>query len=223
MTRKDAAAQFPDAARVENRWVDAQHARAYLEARDEIPHRVAGMAALAEWVPASVRRVLDLGTGDGVTMAMIRELRPIAVGVASDFAEEMLQRARARFSGDPVEVVAHDLGDPLPPDWGEFDLVVSSFAIHHVPDERKRTLYGEIFARLRPGGTFLNLEHVASPTPELHAAFLGALGIDPADDDPSNILAPVERQLTWLRDVGFNQVDCHWKWRELALLGGIRG
>ena len=87
---------------------------------------------------------------------------------------------------------------------------------------RKRALFAEIFDRLRPGGTFVNLEHVASATPELHADFLGALGIDPADDDPSNILAPVADQLEWLRDVGFGQVDCHWKWRELALLCGTR-
>ena len=73
-----------------------------------------------------------------------------------------------------------------------------------------------------PGGVFLNLEHVASPTERLHHAFLVGLEIDPADDDPSNLLAPVEDQLRWLRDDGFDDVDCHWKWRELALLAGVR-
>jgi len=181
------------------------------------------MAALAELLPAGVGRVLDLGTGDGVTLAMVLELRPEASGLAVDFAREMLARARERFAdADGVEVAAHDLDDPLPSAWGEFDLVVSSFAIHHVTDLRKEALYGEVFERLRPGGAFLNLEHVASPTRALHEAFLAALGIDPADDDPSNLLAPVGSQLEWLRRVGFADVDCHWKWRELALLGGIR-
>jgi tRNA (cmo5U34)-methyltransferase len=217
------AAQFPNRAVARNRWVDAEHARAYLGARDEIPYRAQGMAALAEFLPTRARRVLDLGTGDGVTLALVRELRPGAAGVAVDFSVEMLARARARFAGEAdVDVVAHDLAVPLPATWGEFDLVVSSFAIHHLEDTRKRALFGEVFDRLRPGGSFVNLEHVASATPELHADFLAALGIDPADDDPSNILAPVGDQLQWLRAVGFGQVDCHWKWRELALLCGTR-
>ena len=74
----------------------------------------------------------------------------------------------------------------------------------------------------RPAAPFLNLEHVASPTVALHEAFLAELDIDPADDDPSNLLAPVEDQLGWLRDAGFVDVDCHWKWRELALLAGAK-
>jgi hypothetical protein len=67
---------------------------------------------------------------------------------------------------------------------------------------------------------FYNLEHVASPTHDLHVAFLAALGIDPADDDPSNKLLDLETQLRWLRELSYTEVDCHWKWRELALLGG---
>ena len=134
----------------------------------------------------------------------------------------MLALARERFAGTDVEVVAHDLDDALPGSWGSFDLVVSSFAIHHVDDVRKEVLAREVFAHLAPGGTFLNLEHVASATPELHDDFLRVLGIDPADDDPSNHLARVEIQLGWLRSAGFTQVDCHWKWRELALLGARR-
>lgn len=206
-----------------NRWVDAEHARSYLAHREAIPYQQQAMTVLAEFVPAEVERVLDLGTGDGITMALVRELRPRSSGVAVDFSDAMLSEARARFAADPaVEVVEHDLDHPLPATWGTFDLVVSSFAIHHLPDPRKRALYGEVFRALKPGGRFLNLEHVASPTAELHLEFLDALGRGPDDDDPSNILAPVEDQLGWLRAIGFDQVDCHWKWRELALMGATR-
>ena len=74
-----------------------------------------------------------------------------------------------------VEVVRHDLSESLP-DLGCFDAVVSSFAIHHLEHERKRSLYSEVFELLEPGGVFANFEHLASPTQRLHLAFFAAIG-----------------------------------------------
>ena len=211
------------AAQPVNLWTQAAHATDYLERRRDIPHRDEGYDALLEYLPPTTERVLDLGTGDGYLVAFVRQARPQATGVAADFSPAMLERARERFADVvDVEVVEHDLDDPLPEEWGTFDAVVSAFAIHHVVDERKRALYGEVFERLAPGGVFCNLEHVASATPELHVAFLDAIGTGVDGDDPSNKLVPVETQLAWLREIGFTRVDCHWKWRELALLAGVK-
>ena len=65
--------------------------------------------------------------------------------------------------------------------------VISVFALHHPPDERKRTLYAEIRACLVSGGAFLNLEHVASVNETEHARLLALLG---GAEDFSNRLAP---------------------------------
>jgi SAM-dependent methyltransferase len=206
-----------------NLWVTAEHAQWYLERRGRIPRRDEGYEVLLELLPPRVGRVLDLGCGDGEVVGRVLDVHRGAEAVAADFSAEMLGRVRERFAATPqVTVVEHDLDAPLDPAWGTFDAVVSAFAIHHVADRRKRALYGEVFDRLRPGGVFLNLEHVASPTDRLHRDFLAAIDVDPDDDDPSNILAPVELQLGWLREIGFEHVDCHWKWRELALLAGVR-
>jgi tRNA (cmo5U34)-methyltransferase len=203
-----------------NMWQNAQHAQGYLERRRRFPRRQEGYETLMEFLPRTPRRVLDLGCGDGEVAARVVEAHPGVEVLACDFSPEMLQRARQRFDGSSVEVVEHDLDTSLPAAWGTFDAVVSAFAIHHVVDGRKRALYGEVHEHLSPAGVFCNLEHVDSPTPELHEAFLVAMGVD--EDDPSNKLAAVETQLRWLRDVGFEHVDCHWKWREMALLAGVK-
>jgi len=210
-------------ARETNLWRLPEHAIAYLAQADAIPHRTEGEAALLECLTMPISRVLDLGSGDGRLLTLVGLVRPEAQAVAIDFSETMLERLQTNFSGNSlVRVLRHDLDETLPELNGRFDAVVSSFAIHHLTHPRKRSLYEEIFDRLAPGGVFCNLEHVASATASLHGQFLAKLGIPIADEDPSNKLLDVETQLSWLREIGFVDVDCHWKWRELALLVGIK-
>ncbi|MFK7844265.1 MAG: trans-aconitate 2-methyltransferase [Rhodothermales bacterium] len=203
-----------------NEYQTAAHANAYLNNADDIPHRREGALVILELLPDKLGHVMDLGAGDGLLLDFIKAHKEIKQGVATDFSQTMLEHARNRFAEDAsVTVLAHDLNDPLPP-GPPCDAIVSSFAIHHVTDERKYTLYQEIYDRLAPGGYFCNLEHVSSPTQKLHEDFYKALGTTADQADPSNICAPVEVQLNWLREIGFADVDCYWKWRELALLAG---
>jgi tRNA (cmo5U34)-methyltransferase len=205
-----------------NLWTSNEHARDYLERADSISHRTEGESALLEFIPESTRRILDLGTGDGRLLALVRTRHPETEAVAVDFSPTMLEASGKRFAGaSSVSVVAHNLDDPLPA-LGKFDAVISGFAIHHLVHERKRALYAEIYDLLNPGGVFCNLEHVASVSPRLHMDFLERIGFTVSTEDPSNQLLGVEIQLGWLREIGFVEVDCHWKWRELALLAGGR-
>ncbi len=210
-----------------NLWTSSEHARDYLERADSITHRSEGESALLEFIPPGTLRVLDLGTGDGRLLALVREElvrreHPGTEAVAVDFSPTMLDEVRKRFAGESsVSVIAHNMDEPLPA-LGPFDAVISSFAIHHLVHERKRALYAEIYGLLNPGGVFCNLEHVASPTPRLHKEFLERIGFTVETEDPSNKLLDVETQLGWLREIGFVDVECAWKWRELALLVGRR-
>jgi SAM-dependent methyltransferase len=234
-------------------WQRADVARAFLDERSVVlPHRqeqIEMMLAvlLAGGAPPPTQ-VLDLGCGSGALLGAVLAAFPAASGVGVDYSPPMLAEAREKLApfGERAALVAADLRAP---GWqaavaGPFDAVVSGYAIHHLPDERKRALYGEIFALLAPGGAFFHAEHVSSATPELEALFDEAMarhlharrrerGEDVTletvrrhlltrPDRAANLLLPVETQLAWLRDLGFTQVDCYWKWYELALFGGRR-
>jgi SAM-dependent methyltransferase len=203
-------------------WKQLERVDHYLDRADDFPHRLEGEGVLLDHVPPAAARILDLGAGDGRLLARLLADRPRARGTALDFSAAMLAAARRRFEGEGrVEIVEHDLTEPLP-DLGPFDVVVSSMAIHHLEHERKRSLYREVFGLLAPAGVFANFEHVASPTRRLHEAFFAAIGEPLENEDPSDRTLDVETQLGWLREIGFEDVDCYWKWLEMALLIGVR-
>ncbi len=203
-----------------NEWTSPEYAEAYLAQMKDIPHRTEGEATLLSEIPTDTKRVLDLGCGNGHLLSLVLAHCPTATGIGLDVSATMLKQAQQRFKEDGrVRLVAHNMDESLPV-MGRFDCIVSSFAIHHCDHERKRTLYGEVFMLLEHEGVFCNLEHVSSPTQRIHEHFLRDMKMTPQDEDPSNKLLDVESQLQWLRDIGFEDVDCHWKWRELALLSG---
>lgn len=205
-----------------NEWTTQKHVEAYLAKLVDMPDRQAGEATLLSEIPATTRRVLDLGCGDGHLLHLVLSKFPGAEGIGIDVSPPMLAKAKLRFQGEPlVTLLEHDLAHELP-ELGKFDCVVSSLAIHHCTDEQKRARYSNVYSLLEPGGVFCNLEHVSSPTDRVHERFLQEMGLTSADEDPSNKLLDVETQLRWLRELGFAHVDCYWKWRELALLIGFR-
>jgi len=131
----------------------------HLNIADVIPHRMEGEAVLLDHVPNGVKRVLDLGTGNGRLLKMIRVKRPNVEGVGIDISPAMLKAAKESFFGDPlVKVFKHDLYDPLcRAELGTCDIIVTSLAIHHLTDERKYSIYKEIYSLLNHGASLVTL------------------------------------------------------------------
>ena len=209
--------------------------------RQLLPNRTPDLAPM--WV-------LDLGCGDGILLETVLRRWPGAQGVALDGSPTMLERAAERLSVFHPSSVTFLQADFNTPEWADnlpvkvFDAIVSGFAIHHSEDVRKQALYAEIFQLLRPGGVFVNIEHVASASPLGEELFERAYAqnlvrirreqgretsfedvlseLTDRLDKAANRLVPVETQLQWLREIGYTDVDCYWKHYELAILAGYK-
>ena len=195
-----------------------------------------------------VENFMDLGCGDGILGGAILGEYPSARGVLVDFSEPMLGQARTQFKeyADQLNFENLDYGDPA---WidriqesGPFDAIVSGYSIHHQPDVRKRQVYKEIYSLLKPQGWFINIEHVASAAGlnidlfENHYITVryaieqregGTRTFDQLaeeyknrPDKAANLLAPTELQCDWLREIGYEEVDCYFRIYELAVFGG---
>lgn len=203
-------------------WKSVDHVQAYLSRSKNLPHQKEIERILLEQIPYNINRVLDLGTGDGRLLALVKTKNPEAKGIALDYSEPMLQLARKRFRKDKnLQFVNHDLNFPLIK-MGSFDFIISGLAIHHLTHERKKQLYKEIFDILDSKGMFFNLDQVASASRSLHQKFLNLVGWTKESDDHAKRLLDVETQLRWLSEIGFCDVDCYWKWLEVALLIGVK-
>jgi tRNA (cmo5U34)-methyltransferase len=116
-----------------------------------------------------------------------------------------------------------DLRDPS---WvkeveGPFDAVVSSLAVHNLGDPAAvRKVYGQVHSLLRPGGWFFNLDLLLdvvmsppnSPLAALYAQGHGQPHDAHAHEDPSGgerfAELTLDGNLAWLREAGFDDVDC---------------
>ena len=177
-------------------------------------------------------QVLELGAGTGILSRMIADVFPNARLTMVDISWEMLALAKRRLGDDPrfrymhanIALIA------LP---GEFDAVVSALVIHHLTDDEKHVLYGDIHKALAPDGIFINADQVRGPTAVLEQRYddmwladIRALGTSDeelvqvrkrmAEDRP----ATLEVQLAWLREVGFRHVDCWYKHDRFAVFSG---
>jgi tRNA (cmo5U34)-methyltransferase len=204
-------------------WLTSWRVRQYLNRANNIPHRSDGEQILLDFIPKSTRRILDLGAGDGRLIKLLRRKIPNIKCIAMDFSPHMLKILRRLYEADnSVSIVEHDFGSQLP-ELGFFDAIVSSLAIHHLRDHRKKVLYSEIHSMLRPGGIFCNLDHVASSSVILSQHFRKRMGSQkPVNRVHEERLSSIEAQIYWLTEIGFVDTDCYWKWLQFALLIGFK-
>jgi tRNA (cmo5U34)-methyltransferase len=229
----DSASRFQDIERVFQDEADEWHAlaRRYQTRYDEMQAELVSRVRVR---PGA--RILDLGSGSGVLAELVLDAVPEAHVTLLDLSSNMLAAAERRLSrfGSRAQFVVARF-EEMPP--GPYDAVVSTLALHHLEsDEDKRALYTQILEQLTPGGCFWQAEYVLSSTPADSAAneeawgrWLATQGFTAEEiaqlharvahnDRPATLMD----QLRWLGELGYERVDCTWRYIKFAVFGGYR-
>ncbi len=201
---------------------------------------------IIEWFPHT-ERILDIGCGNGILGKYLLGNFPNANGIFIDLSDTMLEAASENLKDLPESKVIK--ADFSTPGWlgklkekKSFDIIISGFFIHHLADQRKKELYSEIYKLLSPGGIFINMDHVESATSGVESLF-EQYYIDhlhnyqsktdseiTRDEVAENFIkrpdkeedkpALVDDQCSWLKEIGFKDVDCFFKLFVIAIFGG---
>jgi tRNA (cmo5U34)-methyltransferase len=223
-------------------WKEADRVRDYVERTDrEAAERASSFRYLVGLVPFDAShplRILDIGSGHGVLAAALLDTFASSQAVGLDVSEPMMEIGRQRMARFDTRFSYHvgDFADgDLPADLtGPFDVAISSRAIHHLPGDNKRRLYRGVFQRLNPGGCFFNLDVVGPSDEYLRDRYRQASelvnGPRPQPTVPTaartsahgHFPEPVHNHLRFLKEAGFDPVDCFWQQLGNALVGGYR-
>ena len=199
-------------------------------------------------IDASIR-ILDVGAGYGALAAAVLRDRPNATAVCLDASEAMLQLGPAK-NPDLKHHMTFVQGSLESVDWlksvdGTFDAVISARALHHFTEnQRRRAIFKELFDLVRAGGCFINADNVRGTTKSLSERYRHARDeyldryvressggktslAEAKAATPSSYHGPhnngiLEEELAWLREAGFQDVDCFWKFTTTVVYGGFK-
>jgi len=234
----------------QSEWADPQLARAYRDQADDLIQDRPRFFSLLELfyrtfiMDRKEKNILDLGCGDGILgemlLAMDAEIR-LSVWDGSD---DMLKAARERLYSWPdvqfQQITFQQVlfrTDLVP----AYDLIVSGFAIHHLPHREKKALFAQIHQMLKPHGFFINMDTVL-PDHSLYEEYFDEIWRHWLNDrkerfdldseilgTPELVKAKAENQfdsvctqLRFLEEIGFQGVECFYKAGMFAMYGGMK-
>lgn len=231
------------------RWADREFAKQYREKADSYiveRQRMFGiMRSYANYFFKKKKdiKVLDLGCGDGIVTANILETGRKVAATLVDASDDMLDKAKQRLKGagntDYIKASFQEIMKGGLPEE-DYDMVVSSMAIHHLTMDEKRMFFGLIGSHLKTGGCFLNIDVVLPPTAAVDEWYMklweewmnekrAALNMfdEPSGDvivryreGEENQPDTIDDQLAALRSAGFSDVDCYYKYGIFVVYGG---
>ncbi len=199
-----------------------------------IPHYlelIESAAATVGVIAGTTPTVVDLGTGSGALAQRILKVRPKARLIGIDADGSMLAAASRRLRGRIRTIESNFEKADIP----GCDVVSASFALHHVPtDRRKGSLYKRCYASLRRGGMFVSADCFTASSAKVrardHEAWLHHLQGHYSRAKSENFLKTwakedvyftLEREAELLKAAGFS-VDVTFRRDSFAVLVGIK-
>jgi len=178
-------------------------------------------------------RVLDLGAGTGLFAFLVSQRFPNAQLTLCDISSAMLDEARNRFrnSSNKVEYLAADYSTEVI--TGQYDLIISALSIHHLSDAEKEALFKRLFRALNNGGLFINADQELGETAWIEEMYRKAWlrqfkekGVSDStlasalERMKEDKMSTLSRQLSWMKNAGFVDVNCWYKNYSFAVCSG---
>ena len=185
---------------------------------------------------------LDLGAGTGAASRAILERHPRATAILADFSAQMMaagesqmQSYAGRYRTVEFDMTTGEWPAGIP---AQLDTIVTSMCVHHLTDERKQGLFGEIFDHLVPGGWYFNFDPVTARDPAVEQIWQRISDRENPEaahrrqhrtpeeqarwENHVRYIIPLDQQLSYLRASGFEGIDIFWKKLENVIYGGYR-
>lgn len=176
--------------------------------------------------------ILDVGAGTGLFSSFILGKFPEAKLTLIDISEKMLEVAKQRFRD--YRDFKYIVDDYYHYDFTEkYDIIISALSIHHLTDEQKEKFYKKCYSILENHGLFINADQVLGNTTFMDSLYKKhwRKSVEQSGLSKAEILSGYERtkldkeatlsqQLTWLRESGFSDVECVYKYYHFAVMFG---
>ncbi len=191
--------------------------------------------AMLYYLPPSFqpKNVLELGCGTGNLTRLLYDRWPDSKITAVDISRDMLQKTVQKLPTATLSLVESAF-ETLSFSENQFDLVISSIAMHHIQDPEKRQLLKKIYQWLQPQGFFVLGDQVRSASSrlyeadiEFYEAYAQENGASKEDilqwrshRNTQDHYATLSDLTHWLSESGFSHVDILWRYCFWAVIQG---